>query len=37
MILTPKKLSLFKDWNIDMILYSKELYSKYSLVSLERM
>lgn len=36
MILTPKKLSLFKDWNIDMILYSKELHSKYSLVSLER-
>lgn len=36
MILTPKKLSLFKDWNIDMILYTKELHSKYPMMSLEK-
>lgn len=35
MILVPKKFSVFKDWNIDMILYSKDLYSQYPLVSLE--
>lgn len=35
MLLTPKKLSLFNDWNIDMILYSKELHSTYSLIPLE--
>ncbi len=36
MILTAKKLSEFKDWNIDMILFSRELYSTYPLVKLER-
>lgn len=36
MILTAKQFSVFKDWNIDMILFSKELYSKYLLVKLER-
>ncbi|MCM1327584.1 MAG: restriction endonuclease subunit S [Bacteroidales bacterium] len=36
MILTPKKFSLFKDWNIDMILYTKELHSKYPMISLEK-
>lgn len=36
MILTAKRFSVFKDWNIDMVLFSKELYSKYSLVKLER-
>lgn len=36
MILTPKKLSLFKDWNIDMILYTKELHSKYPMLPLEK-
>lgn len=36
MILTPKKFSLFMDWNIDMILYTKELHSKYPMISLEK-
>ena len=35
MILTAKKFSDFKDWNIDMILFSKELHSTYPLVKLE--
>ncbi|NBK77032.1 hypothetical protein D5272_00045 [bacterium D16-76] len=34
MILTAKKFSLFKDWNIDMILFSRELCSCYPLVNL---
>jgi type I restriction enzyme S subunit len=34
MILTTKKFSLFRDWNIDMILFSKELQSSYPLISL---
>lgn len=36
MILTVKKFSIFKDWNIDMILFSREMYSRYSLVKLEK-
>lgn len=36
MILTTKSFSLFKDWNIDMLLFSKELHSCYPLVNLER-
>lgn len=35
MILTAKKFSVFKDWNIDMILFSKELRSTFPLVRLE--
>lgn len=35
MILTAKKFSVFKDWNIDMILFSKELRSTFPLVKLE--
>lgn len=34
MSLTAKKFSLFKDWNIDMILFSRELCSCYPLVNL---
>ena len=37
MILTAKKFSVFRDWNIDMILFSKELQSKYPLVKLEKL
>ena len=36
MILTPKKFSQFKDWNIDMILFSKDLSSTYSMMKLEK-
>lgn len=36
MTLTTKRFSIFKDWNIDMVLFSKELHSKYSMVKLER-
>lgn len=36
MILVSKRFSIFKDWNIDMILYSKDLHSQYPLVSLEK-
>lgn len=36
MILTTKKFSLFKDWNIDMILFSKDLTSQYSMFKLEK-
>lgn len=36
MILTQKKFSLFKDWNIDMILFSKDLSSPYSMLKLEK-
>ena len=35
MILAAKKFSVFKDWNIDMILFSKELRSTFPLVKLE--
>lgn len=35
MILTPKKFSQFNDWNIDMILFSKDLSSNYSMMKLE--
>ena len=35
MILTSKKFSVFKDWNIDMILFSKELRSEFPLIKLE--
>lgn len=34
MILTAKNFSHFKDWNIDMILFSRELHSCYPLVNL---
>lgn len=34
MILTAKNFSLFKDWNIDMLLFSRELHSCYPLVNL---
>ena len=36
MILTAKRFSAFKDWNIDMILFSKELHSEFPLVKLEK-
>lgn len=36
MILMQKKFSLFKDWNIDMILFSKDLSSPYSKLKLEK-
>ena len=36
MILTQKKFSQFKDWNIDMILFSKDLSSSYSMLKLEK-
>lgn len=36
MILTTKSFSIFKDWNIDMLLFSRELHSCYPLVNLER-
>ena len=36
MILTHKKFSAFKDWNIDMILFSKELHSVFPLIKLEK-
>lgn len=36
MILTPKKFSQFKDWNIDMILFSKDLSSNYPMMKLEK-
>lgn len=36
MILTPKKFSQFRDWNIDMILFSKDLSSTYSMIKLEK-
>lgn len=36
MILTTKPFSVFKDWNIDMVLFSKELHSNYSMVKLEK-
>lgn len=34
MILTSRKLSQFKDWNIDMILFEKELSGNYPMVKL---
>lgn len=36
MILTAKQFSLFKDWNVDRILFTKELLSQYPMVRLER-
>ena len=36
MILTVKKFSAFKDWNIDRILFSRTLHSAFSLVKLEK-
>lgn len=36
MILTSRKLSEFKDWNIDMVLFSKELIGDYPMVNLEK-
>lgn len=36
MIFTAKKFSAFRDWNIDMILFSKELHSVFPLVKLEK-
>ena len=36
MILTAKRLSAFKDWNIDMILFARELHSRHPLVKLEK-
>lgn len=35
MILTTKKFSVFRDWNIDMVLFAKSLYSSFPLVKLE--
>lgn len=35
MIFAAKKFSVFKDWNIDMLLFSKELHSTFPLVSLK--
>lgn len=36
MILIAKKFFAFKDWNIDMILFSKEFHSVFPLVKLEK-
>lgn len=36
MILAVKKFSVFKDWNIDMIMFSRELHSSYPSVKLEK-
>jgi len=36
MIFTAKNFSLFKDWNVDMILFSRELHSRYPMVRLEK-
>lgn len=37
MLLTLKLFSMFHDWNIDMILFSKKFESKYALVKLEKL